>query len=180
MFASIAFICYSSYSIKYLTGTLASLYKNLYDEYKIIDPELLLNISSSTSQLNYSRSLNFSSQNASQKNEPIQVCPLIPPNLGTRINVNLKRKHLNEIEREFRLNHTDLRLGGRWSPEKCLSRYKVAIVVPYRDRLENLELFLMHMHPFLKKQQLEYGIYLVEPLANLTFNRGKLFMLIKT
>ena len=30
------------------------------------------------------------------------------------------------------------------------------------------------MHPFLMKQQLDYGIYLIEPLQNLTFNRGLL------
>jgi hypothetical protein len=30
------------------------------------------------------------------------------------------------------------------------------------------------MHPFLAKQQLDYGIYLVEPVDNVTFNRGLL------
>ena len=30
------------------------------------------------------------------------------------------------------------------------------------------------MHPFLINQNLTYGIYLIEPLANLTFNRGLL------
>ena len=28
------------------------------------------------------------------------------------------------------------------------------------------------MHPFLNKQQLEYGIYIAEPTKNITFNRG--------
>jgi len=30
------------------------------------------------------------------------------------------------------------------------------------------------MHPFLIKQQLDYGIYLIEPIQNITFNRGLL------
>lgn len=63
---------------------------------------------------------------------------------------------------------------GKWTPSTCKARYKVAIIIPYRNRLDNLKLFLLHMHPFLCKQQLEYGIYLVEPLSNLTFNRGLL------
>jgi hypothetical protein len=37
-----------------------------------------------------------------------------------------------------------------------------------------LKIFLNNIHPFLSKQQLEYGIYLIEPMANLTFNRGLL------
>jgi beta-1,4-galactosyltransferase 1 len=30
------------------------------------------------------------------------------------------------------------------------------------------------MHPFLIKQQLNYGIYLIEPIPNIKFNRGLL------
>jgi hypothetical protein len=30
------------------------------------------------------------------------------------------------------------------------------------------------MHPFLIKQQLDYGIFLIEPVQNITFNRGLL------
>ena len=37
-----------------------------------------------------------------------------------------------------------------------------------------LSVFMNHMHPFLMKQDLDYGIYLVEPMQNLTFNRGLL------
>jgi hypothetical protein len=67
-----------------------------------------------------------------------------------------------------------LKIGGKWAPRECKARHKVALVIPYRDRERNLELFLEHMHPFLSKQQLDYGIYLIEPLGNVTFNRGLL------
>lgn len=30
------------------------------------------------------------------------------------------------------------------------------------------------MHPFLMKQNIDYGIYIIEPLKELTFNRGLL------
>lgn len=51
---------------------------------------------------------------------------------------------------------------------------RVAFVVPYRDRLSNLQVFLNNMHPFLTRHNLTYGIYLIEPQAGLTFNRGLL------
>lgn len=60
------------------------------------------------------------------------------------------------------------------APQHCLSRYRVALIIPFRNREENLKIFLRHMHVFLRKQLLEYGIYLIEPIQNLTFNRGLL------
>ena len=48
----------------------------------------------------------------------------------------------------------------------------VAIIVPYRNRLTNLKIFLNNMHPYLMRQNLNYGIYLVEPIDGLEFNRG--------
>ncbi|XP_037514963.2 beta-1,4-N-acetylgalactosaminyltransferase bre-4-like [Rhipicephalus sanguineus] len=65
--------------------------------------------------------------------------------------------------------------GGRWFPTGCTARYRVAIVVPYRDRLNNLQAFLQHMHPFLQSQQLDYGIYVVEQNDTEGFKRAKLF-----
>jgi len=52
--------------------------------------------------------------------------------------------------------------GGHYKPPECQPRSRVAIIIPYRDRVENLNAFLYHMHPFLQKQQLEYGIIVVE------------------
>ena len=57
---------------------------------------------------------------------------------------------------------------------KCESKHNVAIIVPYRDRLPNLLVFLNNMHEFLAKQQITYGLFLVEPIKGLAFNRGLL------
>ena len=46
--------------------------------------------------------------------------------------------------------------------------------MPYRDRESNLKLFLQHIHPFLMRQQLDYGIFLIEPVGDIKFNRGLL------
>lgn len=51
---------------------------------------------------------------------------------------------------------------------------RVAIIVPYRDRIRNLNIFLLYMHRFLVKQNIQYGIYLVEPVKKLKFNRALL------
>lgn len=104
----------------------------------------------------------------------LRICPLIPPNLGARLNITYTNHTLIELENLIAKNQPDLETGGKWKPKECKSRNKVALIVPYRDRLINLHQFLNHMHPFLKKQQMEYGIYLIEPVANITFNRGLL------
>jgi len=52
--------------------------------------------------------------------------------------------------------------GGNQMPLDCQARYKIAIIVPYRNRLANLCSFLLNMHPFLTKQQLDYTIFIIE------------------
>lgn len=53
-------------------------------------------------------------------------------------------------------------VNGSHRPEKCTARHKVALLIPYRNRARHLRIFLNHMHAFLIKQQLDYGIYIVE------------------
>ena len=42
---------------------------------------------------------------------------------------------------------------------------QVAIIVPYRNRSEQLKIFLRHMHPFLQRQQLSYQIFIIEQVS---------------
>ena len=39
---------------------------------------------------------------------------------------------------------------------------QVAVIIPYRNRFEQLKIFLRHLHPFLQRQQLMYRIIVVE------------------
>lgn len=64
--------------------------------------------------------------------------------------------------------------GGEWQPSDCRPRYLVAIVVPYRNREEHLNVFLRNIHPFLQKQNIHYKIYVVEQADKRDFNRGML------
>ncbi|GAB6032510.1 CTP synthase 1 [Chamberlinius hualienensis] len=67
------------------------------------------------------------------------------------------------------------KMSPRESPyEKCTSRHKVAIIIPYRDGERHLRLFLNHLHPILQRQQLDYGIYVIEEAGTTKFNRAML------
>lgn len=86
--------------------------------------------------------------------------------------------HTNDLNR---LNETvegvdsDLELGGRWRPPDCQSRFRVAIIIPYRDRLPHLMVLVKYLHVFLKRQMIDYQIFVVEPTTPLTikFNKGR-------
>lgn len=67
-----------------------------------------------------------------------------------------------------------LEAGGHWAPDFCRAAKSVAIVVPFRCRGEHLLLFLQHMHPFLKRQQLDYTIFIIEQEGDKPFNRAML------
>ncbi|WP_395239530.1 hypothetical protein, partial [Salmonella sp. s54412] len=65
--------------------------------------------------------------------------------------------------------------GGAWRPTKCQAVSKVAIIIPYRKRLEQLKIFVRHMHPMLKRQLLDYRIMVIEQAGETPFNRAMLF-----
>lgn len=71
----------------------------------------------------------------------------------------------------------ELEPGGRFRPKNCIARHKVAIIIPYRDREEHLKIFLQNMHPMLQRQQLDYGIYIVEEVQKL-FNLFLFYLLL--
>ncbi|PIK49423.1 hypothetical protein BSL78_13686 [Apostichopus japonicus] len=56
----------------------------------------------------------------------------------------------------------------------CIPRWKVAIIIPFRDRFVHLPIILRHLVPFLKEQYLEFGIFFVEQANELEFNRAML------
>lgn len=70
---------------------------------------------------------------------------------------------------------TRVELGGRYANHHCKTRQHVAIIIPYRNRSEHLEIFLKHIHPFLVKQNaINYQIFVIEQDDKLPFNRGNL------
>ncbi|XP_044758342.1 beta-1,4-N-acetylgalactosaminyltransferase bre-4 isoform X2 [Coccinella septempunctata] len=101
----------------------------------------------------------------------LPLCPEDPPNLVGAIAV--KKSPVPTIE-QLESRFSWLKPGGHYAPETCRVLKSVAIVIPYRCRGEHLLLFLQHMHPFLKKQQLDYTIFIVEQEGDGLFNRALL------
>ncbi|XP_061839037.1 beta-1,4-galactosyltransferase 3 [Nerophis lumbriciformis] len=64
--------------------------------------------------------------------------------------------------------------GGRYRPPDCEARHRTAIIIPHRHREHHLRFLLYYLHPFLQRQQLNYGIYVIHQAGNYTFNRAKL------
>ncbi|KAJ8377446.1 hypothetical protein AAFF_G00260040 [Aldrovandia affinis] len=104
-------------------------------------------------------------------NNQQEYCPLLSPLLVGPVSVRLSLPpSLDEIQRRNPL----VFLGGHYRPPNCESRHLTAIIIPYRDRLSHLRSLLYHLHPFLQRQQLHYGIYIVHQAGHSTFNRAKL------
>lgn len=98
-------------------------------------------------------------------------CPPIPPNLDGPVEVDPTFETLSSVELKL---STKLQPGGQYTPHECTAHDRVAVIVPYRDREQHLPVFLKNLHPFLMKQQIEYGIYIVEQAAGTQFNRASL------
>ena len=55
--------------------------------------------------------------------------------------------------------------GGRYQPQTCEPRSRTAVIVPHRNRETHLGHLLYYLHPFLQRQQLHYGIYVVHQVG---------------
>jgi len=65
----------------------------------------------------------------------------------------------------------DLKHGGSFDPP-CKINTKTAVIIPYRNRDVHLSVWLLHLHPFLQKQNLDYTVFVVNQVTNGTFNKG--------
>jgi hypothetical protein len=86
-----------------------------------------------------------------------------------RVEADLFSYEMAEVEEHH--GNSSITLGGHWSPSECTARYRVAIIIPYRNRDMQLRIFLNFMHPFLQKQQIDYQIFLIEPVKTKKTNR---------
>lgn len=50
----------------------------------------------------------------------------------------------------------------------------MAIIIPFRNRHEHLKHWLYYLHPILIRQQLDYGVYVINQAGDGVFNRAKL------
>ncbi|GAB0091066.1 beta-1,4-N-acetylgalactosaminyltransferase bre-4 [Sergentomyia squamirostris] len=101
----------------------------------------------------------------------LNACPPVPPDLEGPIEVNITSDSMSNIERWLAPR---LKPGGWYRPTECNAKDHVAIVVPFRDREPHLPIFLKNLHPFLQRQQVAYGIFVVEQTEGNLFNRAAL------
>lgn len=101
----------------------------------------------------------------------LNACPTMPPDLNGPITVDVEFESLSSVENKLRGR---LLPGGWYKPPECNSKDRIAIVVPYRDRPHHLPIFLKNIHPLLMKQQVEYGIFVIEQIQPGPFNRAAL------
>ncbi|KAM3956964.1 beta-1,4-N-acetylgalactosaminyltransferase bre-4 [Aphomia sociella] len=66
-------------------------------------------------------------------------------------------------------------VNGSYSPKDCNPLFSVAILVTYRNRQSQLDVFLPYMHNFLRKQNIHYKIYLIEQQDEKAWNKGMLY-----
>ncbi|XP_007487264.1 beta-1,4-galactosyltransferase 6 isoform X4 [Monodelphis domestica] len=105
---------------------------------------------------------------------PFHPCPEKLPYMRGLINVNMSEISLDEIQQVFSKD-LDIGPGGHWRPSDCKPRWKVAVLIPFRNRHEHLPIFFLHLIPMLQKQRLEFAFYVIEQTGTQPFNRAMLF-----
>ncbi|EMP36727.1 Beta-1,4-galactosyltransferase 6 [Chelonia mydas] len=105
---------------------------------------------------------------------PYQACPEKLPYMRGLISVNMSEISFDEIQEVFSKD-LDIEPGGHWKPKDCKPRWKVAVLIPFRNRHEHLPIFFRHLIPMLQKQRLEFAFYVVEQSGTQPFNRAMLF-----
>ncbi|XP_065429123.1 beta-1,4-galactosyltransferase 4 isoform X2 [Chrysemys picta bellii] len=97
-------------------------------------------------------------------------CPALSPYLQGPSQLKFKASlTLEEVQKE-----NPQVAKGRHRPVECSALQRVAILIPHRNRETHLLYLLEHLHPFLQRQQLDYGIYVIHQAGNTKFNRAKL------
>ncbi len=92
--------------------------------------------------------------------------------------VGPSKQHASDLTEKlvkYNLLNQKIEIGGQWKPSYCQAHHKIAIIIPYRNRKKHLLNFLNTMHALFARQEIDYGIYVIEPHAKLKFNRGLLF-----
>ncbi|XP_066470320.1 beta-1,4-galactosyltransferase 1 [Tiliqua scincoides] len=103
--------------------------------------------------------------------KPDADCPDPSPLLVGPLRVEFSHTvNLKDVEAE----NPEVRGGGRYTPQDCRALQKVAIIIPFRNRDEHLKYWLYYLHPILQRQQLDYGVYVINQAGEETFNRAKL------
>ncbi|CAL8262463.1 unnamed protein product [Lota lota] len=107
----------------------------------------------------------------SRQTVELEKCPETSPLLVGALHIEFKTPvSLEQVMKD----NVDVRPGGRYTPKDCVALQKVAIIIPFRNREEHLKFWLYYLHPILQRQQLDYGVFVINQGGTETFNRAKL------
>jgi hypothetical protein len=84
-------------------------------------------------------------------------------------------KYIDHAELDTWLSYHHVKYGGHFEPVGCVPKQKVGIIIPYRDKQEHLERFILFIHQFLPDQLIDYTVFVVEQTNPKTSNMMKLF-----
>ncbi|KAL3853277.1 hypothetical protein ACJMK2_016830 [Sinanodonta woodiana] len=101
----------------------------------------------------------------------LNPCPETPPGLVGKLATNAPNI-TSSVTNDDSLKR--VMYGGRYSPEDCIPRGSTAVIIPYRDREDHLNILTRHLHNILQRQQLNYQIFAIEMALPTQFNRGLL------
>ncbi|KAM3867294.1 beta-1,4-galactosyltransferase 1 [Diretmus argenteus] len=110
-------------------------------------------------------------EEAGTPTKKLETCPETSPMLVGPLRVEFNSPvSLEQIVKE----NPKVQPGGRYRPSDCIALQKVAIIIPFRNRDEHLKYWLYYLHPILLRQQLDYGVYIINQEGDEIFNRAKL------
>lgn len=115
--------------------------------------------------------------------ENLEECGKEPPCLVENRKVIFDRSPSLEIYPEWPVPINTLNTRYQYSntqnaiikPQTCTNSInQVAIIIPYRNRISQLQLFLTYMLPTFIRQEITFKIYIIEQAGQATFNRARL------
>ncbi|XP_063132733.1 beta-1,4-galactosyltransferase 7 isoform X2 [Rattus norvegicus] len=61
-----------------------------------------------------------------------------------------------------------------WEEDESWGPHRLAVLVPFRERFEELLVFVPHMHRFLSRKKIQHHIYVLNQVDHFRFNRAAL------
>jgi len=110
--------------------------------------------------------------------DPVEIdnyCPLVSKDL-------VDKSFIDQYPFKANLTHYQvseafwIQPGGSYKPKDCISRNKVAILIPVQNRDDQLYVLASYLHTFLNAQLIDYTLFVVElSKENKKWNKGALY-----
>lgn len=99
------------------------------------------------------------------------ICPCFPAAIELPPLVQSDVEPMNSLST---IEGYDNTIQGCWFPSDCVPRWRIAVLVPYRNRTAQLSIFLRYLPAFLRSQKAAFCIFIIEQSDDDLFNRGML------